>query len=85
MTGIQFLAGAEFFLCHHIQTGCGTHPTFWPVALSLGVKCLEHEANHSLPSSFEVKNAWNFAFTPPVHLLDVVLRHRNPGYLLPLG
>jgi hypothetical protein len=29
-------------------------------ALSPGVKRLECEADHSLPSSFEVKNKWNY-------------------------
>jgi len=34
-------------------------PIQWvPVALSLGVKRLGREADHSPPSSAEVKNAW---------------------------
>jgi hypothetical protein len=34
-------------------------PIQWiPVALSLGVNQLRHEAGHSHPSSAEVKNAW---------------------------
>jgi hypothetical protein len=49
-------------------------PTQWaPVALSLGVKRPGREANHSLPSSAEVKNAWSYTFTPPIRLHGVVL------------
>jgi len=28
---------------------------------------LGHEADHSVPSSAEVKNAWGYTSTPPVH------------------
>jgi hypothetical protein len=28
-------------------------------------KWLEHEVNHSLPFSVEVKNVWSFTSTPP--------------------
>jgi len=31
------------------------------------------EADHSLPSSAEVKNAWSYTSTPPIHLHGVVL------------
>jgi len=44
-----------------------------PGALSLGVKRPGSEAHHSPPSSAEIKNAWNFMFTPPVRLHGVVL------------
>jgi len=38
--------------------------TYWvPGALSLGIKQPRHEADHSHPSSAEVKNKWNS--TPP--------------------
>jgi hypothetical protein len=36
-----------------------------PAALSLGVKRPGREADHSPPSSAEVKNAWNYTSTPP--------------------
>jgi hypothetical protein len=42
-------------------------------ALSLGVKQPRREVYHSPPSSAEVKNAWNYTSTPPVHLHVVVL------------
>jgi hypothetical protein len=43
-----------------------------PGALSLGVKRQGREADHSPPSSAEVKIAWNYTSTPPVRLHDVV-------------
>jgi hypothetical protein len=40
-------------------------PIIWvPGALFLGVKRPEREADHSLPSSPEVKNAWSYTSTP---------------------
>jgi hypothetical protein len=40
-------------------------PIQWvPVALSLVVKWPEREADHSPPSSAEVKNAWRYTYTP---------------------
>jgi len=49
-------------------------PIHWVLgALSLGVKQLGHEANHSLPSISEVKNAWSYTSTPPLCLHGMVL------------
>jgi hypothetical protein len=49
-------------------------PVQWiPGAVSLGVKQPGRKADHSPPSSAEVKNAWNYAYTPPIRLHDVVL------------
>jgi hypothetical protein len=40
-------------------------PIQWvPGALSLGVKWLGCEADHSPPSSAEVKTAWSYTYTP---------------------
>jgi hypothetical protein len=40
-------------------------PIQWvPGALSLGVKRPGLEADHSSPSSADVKNAWSYTFTP---------------------
>jgi hypothetical protein len=53
-TGVQLLAGAD-------QIRSGTHPAFYLMGtggLSLGIKWLEHEADHSPLSSAEVKNVW---------------------------
>jgi len=60
-TGVQFMSGKGYFsLHHHVQTGPGTHPASYPVSTRgsfPGVKLLGHEADHSPPSSAEVKNA----------------------------
>jgi hypothetical protein len=49
-------------------------PIQWvPGALSLGVKRPGREADHSPPSSAEVKNAWSYTSTPPIRLHGVVL------------
>jgi hypothetical protein len=40
--------------------------------LSLGVKRQGREADHSPPSSAEVKNAWSYTCTPPIRLNGVV-------------
>jgi len=50
-----------------LRTECwGKHPPIqWvPGALSLGVKRSGREADHSPPSSAEVKNAWSYTSTP---------------------
>jgi len=39
----------------------------------LGVKLPGRIADHSHPSSAEVKNAWSFTSTHPIRLHDVVL------------
>jgi hypothetical protein len=58
----------EFSLPHSTQTGCETLPVFYIigyVSLSPGSKAQEREADHSLHSSTEVKNAWSYTETPP--------------------
>jgi hypothetical protein len=42
------------------------------VALSLGLKRPGREADHSSPSSAEVKKVWSYTSTPLVRLHDVV-------------
>jgi hypothetical protein len=50
-------------------------PIQWvPWALSLGVKWPGCEADHSPPSSADVKNAWSYNSTPTIRLHGVVLR-----------
>jgi hypothetical protein len=45
-------------------------PIQWvPVSLSLGVKRSGREADHSPPSSAEVKNAWSYTFTPKYNFM----------------
>jgi len=49
-------------------------PIQWvPGALSLGLKQLGHEADHSPPSSANVKNVWGHTSTPPICLHGMVL------------
>jgi hypothetical protein len=49
-------------------------PIQWvPGALSLGVMRPGREDDHSPPSSAEVKNAWSYTSTSPIHLHGVVL------------
>jgi hypothetical protein len=52
-------------------------------ALSPGIKRPGREADHSPPSSAEVKNAWSYISTPPIRLHDVVL-NKSTGTTLPL-
>jgi hypothetical protein len=57
-------------------------------ALSLRVKRSGREADHSPPSSVEVKNAWSYNSTPPIRLNGVVLskekQRDNVNFTLPL-
>jgi hypothetical protein len=49
-------------------------PIQWvPEAHFLGVKWPGSEADHSPPSSAEIKNAWRYIYTPPIRLHVVVL------------
>jgi hypothetical protein len=54
-------------------------PIQWvPGALSLGVKRPRREADHSSPSSAEVKNAWSYTFTPHyVFMAWCLVKHRD--------
>jgi hypothetical protein len=67
---VLFLAGAGIFLFTTVsRTALGsTQPSIqWvPGVLSLGLKLPEREADHSPPSSVEVKNAWSYTSIPPM-------------------
>jgi hypothetical protein len=59
------------------QTDCSaTQPPIQcvPSALSMGIKWLEHEADHSPPSTAEVKKEWSCMFT---HLIFLNGLHRD--------
>jgi hypothetical protein len=64
---VRFPAGAgNFFFTNESRTALGpTQPPIkWvPGALSLGLKRQGREADHSPPSSAEVKNAWSYIST----------------------
>jgi hypothetical protein len=61
-SGFRFPAGARnFSLLHCVQTGPGDHPASYQIGIggggpSPGIKRPEREADHSPPSSAEVKN-----------------------------
>jgi hypothetical protein len=63
----EFRWGQEFSLPHVIQTGSGVHLTSYPMgtgALSPQLKRPGLEADHSLPTSAEVKKTWVYISTP---------------------
>jgi hypothetical protein len=63
-------------VCMCVQNGTGAHPASYPMgtgALSVGIKRPGREADHSPPSSAEVKIVWNYTSTPPIRLNGVVL------------
>jgi hypothetical protein len=69
---VRFPAEAGNFSLHHsVQNGSGTHPTFYPMGTEDSFP--GGKADHSPPSSAEVKNAWSYTFTPLIRLHDVVL------------
>jgi hypothetical protein len=74
---VRFPAGTGIFLftiAFRTALGPTKSPIQWvPGALSLGVKRPGCEADHSPPSSAEVKNAWSYTSTPTVRLHGVVL------------
>jgi hypothetical protein len=58
-------------------------PTQWvPGALFPDVKQQEREADHSSPTSVEVKQMWIYKSTPPIHLHGVVLNSLSTGTTL---
>jgi hypothetical protein len=61
--------------------GVVRHPASYPMGtgtLSLGVKRPGCEADHSLPSSAEVKNAWSYTSTPQyVFMAWCLVKHRD--------
>jgi hypothetical protein len=56
---VRFPAGAVYFSLHHrVRKGCAAHPASYPLGTRgsfLGVKRPGREADHSPPSSAEVK------------------------------
>jgi hypothetical protein len=60
--------GQEFPLLHVFQTYSGVHPTSYPTGTSFfssAVKRPELEADHSPPTSAEVKKTWVYTSTLP--------------------
>jgi len=70
----QELGIFHFITKSRLALGPTQPPVQWvPEALSLGVKQLGYEADHSPPSSSEVKNVWSYIATPPVCFSGMVL------------
>jgi hypothetical protein len=66
----------NFSLHHRVQNGSGAHPASYPMGTGgsfTGDKVPGREADHSPPSSAEVKNAWSYTSTPLIRLHGVVL------------
>jgi hypothetical protein len=84
---VRFPAGARNLSLHHrVQTSSRAHsaPIEWvPGALSLGVKRPRGEAEHSPPSSAEVKNAWSYNFTPQYAFMAWCLVKHRDTFTLP--
>jgi hypothetical protein len=58
----------EFSLLHLLQTGFGVHPTSYTMGTGgsfPAVKRPGREADHSPPTSAEVKKMWIYTSTPP--------------------
>jgi hypothetical protein len=74
---VRFPTGAGNSSLHHrVQTSSGAHPASYPMCTRgsfLGVKRPGREADHSPPSSADVKNAWSYTSIPPIRLHGVVL------------
>jgi hypothetical protein len=72
-----------FTTASRLALGSTQRPIQWiPGTLSLGVKRPGREADHSPPSSDEVKNAWSYTSTPTIRLHGVVLS-KSTGTNLP--
>jgi len=60
--------GMDFSLCHYVQISAGAHLASHPMDTRgsfPAVKQPECEADHSPPSSAEVKNVGSYSSTPP--------------------
>jgi hypothetical protein len=68
-------------LHHRVHNGSGAHPSSYPMGttdISLGIKRPEREADHSPPSSAEVKNAWSYTSIPQyVFMAWCLVKHRD--------
>jgi hypothetical protein len=69
----------DFFLTSQPALGPTQPPIQWvPEALPLKVKRPGNEADHSPPSSAEVKNAWSYTSTLPyVFMALYLVKHRG--------
>jgi hypothetical protein len=74
--GVRFPTGARYFsLLRSVQTGSGTHSASYPIGTGgsfLGVKPPRREADHTTPSSTEVKNGGIYLHSP-IYLHGVLI------------
>jgi hypothetical protein len=74
---VRFPAGAGNFSLHHrVQNGSGAHPASYPMVTRgsfPGGKAAGREADHSPPSSAEVKECVELHLYSPIRLHGVVL------------
>jgi hypothetical protein len=76
---VRFPAGAGNFSLHHrVKNGSGAHPAPYPMG-TMG-SFPRGKADHSLPSSAQVKNAWSYTSTTPIRLRGVVLSGAQGQY-----
>jgi hypothetical protein len=73
--------GREVFLRHRVQNGSGTHPTSSQTGTrgsSPKIEQAGREADHSPPSSTEIKKAWSYTTTPSYIFMALCLvKHRD--------
>jgi hypothetical protein len=66
------------YSCHRLKTGSGAHPASYPVSTGDTLKRPELEADHSPPSSAEVKYALSYTSTPMyVFMAWCLVKHRK--------
>jgi hypothetical protein len=84
-SGVRFPAGAGIFSpLHRVHTGSGSHPALY--GMCTGGKAAGREADHSPPSSTDVKNAWRYTSTPKyVFMAWWLVKHRATLPLLYLN
>jgi hypothetical protein len=68
-----------FTIASRTALGPTQSPIQWiPGAISLGIKLPGREADHSPPSSAEVKNAWSYISTPQyVFIAWCLVKHKD--------
>jgi hypothetical protein len=72
--------GRTFSLRHSVQTASGAHSASY--RMGTGIKRPGQEAEHSPPSSAEVKNAWSYTSTLPYVFMVWYLVKRK-DFILP--
>jgi hypothetical protein len=89
MNGVRFPVGLGVFLFDTMfrpALGPTQPPVRWvPGVLSLEVKRPEREADHSAPSSAEVKNAWSYTSIPQYAFMAWCLVKHGDNFTLPVS